>query len=519
MLGRDGVVYVHRHAGIGLYAPASVHTTASSSAGDQSVGEISMSGVDARPQCPYEDVVVADLSNRLSGAFAARTFGDHGATVVLAERAAGHPLRRQPPFLADEPGPERSVWHAYVNWNKQSYLWRSRAELHDVVATADIVVTTAAPGSDPDIEQALAGLRPDAVQLSITPYGLESRLADRPGNHLSHCARTGWASINAFRDEAPLQLPTDQAGYVAGMAGFMAAAAALRRRGFEGGPEVVDVSELESFALTVHPWGVASVYEGRHQTRGPSGGGFGGQHSPLWAMSDGLMAFAIGDFRNWLAAMDAFGLTEMGSREELVEDLGRHGRDIQDVVEAIAATGPELQRWPLFHTLEQLRCPAGIVQTMAELAENEQVRSRGFIVTTSIGEQPVRAAGAPVRSEPPSWRLDRAAPRLGQFRHLPTPPDPMPRSSPTIAMSTAGPLSGVRVLSLGQAWAGTFGAELLAFLGADVVQVGSLDRPDVWRRVFPKMPAAVASDSRVQHPREHPGPLQLGQPRQAGAHA
>ena len=45
---------------------------------------------------------VVDLSDRLSGAWAARLFGDMAADVVLAEPPDGHPLRREPPFL-DEP--------------------------------------------------------------------------------------------------------------------------------------------------------------------------------------------------------------------------------------------------------------------------------------------------------------------------------------------------------------------------------------------------------------------------------
>jgi crotonobetainyl-CoA:carnitine CoA-transferase CaiB-like acyl-CoA transferase len=58
----------------------------------------------------------------------------------------------------------------------------------------------------------------------------------------------------------------------------------------------------------------------------------------------------------------------------------------------------------------------------------------------------------------------------------------------------------VRVLSLGQAWSGTFGTELLALLGADVVQIGGLQRIDVWRRVRNAVPRAIADASRVQHP-------------------
>ncbi len=43
------------------------------------------------------------------------------------------------------------------------------------------------------------------------------------------------------------------------------------------------------------------------------------------------------------------------------------------------------------------------------------------------------------------------------------------------------PLAGIRVLALSQAWAGTLATEQLALMGAEVIQVESRSRPDVWR--------------------------------------
>jgi len=46
---------------------------------------------------PFEVLRVVDLSDRLSGAFAARLLGDFGADVILAKAPEGHVLRLELP--------------------------------------------------------------------------------------------------------------------------------------------------------------------------------------------------------------------------------------------------------------------------------------------------------------------------------------------------------------------------------------------------------------------------------------
>ncbi|NKB98861.1 MAG: hypothetical protein GKR90_10265 [Pseudomonadales bacterium] len=58
----------------------------------------------------------------------------------------------------------------------------------------------------------------------------------------------------------------------------------------------------------------------------------------------------------------------------------------------------------------------------------------------------------------------------------------------------------MRILSLGQAWSGTFGAEIFSLLGADVVQLGGIQRTDVWRRVRNEVPEGVYDEHKEQHP-------------------
>ena len=449
---------------------------------------------------PLAGLRVADLSTRFSGAFAARLFGDFGADVLLAEPPEGHPLRSEPPFLDDRPGPDRSVVHAYVNWNKRAVSVASRSAIDELIAGADVVITTSTDAGMADIAQRLP---PSAVHLSVTPHGLDDPLTEVPGNNLTMSARVGWASVNGYADEAPLRMPRDMAGVVGGVTGFIAAATALRRRDATEEAERVDVSELEAFALTVHPWGVAAVYHGR-ATRGPGGGRRRGTPGPLWDLADGQMNLGLADFHNWQAAMNVCNLPEIGARPELIPDIGRHSQDLRDAVTGLAESLPKLKRWDVFHALAKLRCVIGVVQDVEDITRNEQFRARGFFVETEIDGRRVRAGGAPAKLKPSPWKLYRPAPSQREAAEQTTwagpPHEPTPAPTATRKNLAAGPLAGVRVLSFGQAWSGTFGTELLALLGADVVQLASTKHPDAFRRISNRVPTGVIDASRRQHP-------------------
>ena len=454
-----------------------------------------MSNLGADVQAAYAGLNVLDVSGRLAGAFAARWFGDFGADVILAEPASGHALRHEPPF--SKAGD--SALHTYVNWNKRSIAFDQLNDLAGLVQQADVVIAT-------DLQTAAAleaWLVPTAVLLCCTAHGCRGELAARVGNNLTTSARTGWSYVNRLRGEPPLQMPRHQSGYVGGMAGYIAASAALLRRHQEPRAERVDVAETEAFAHTVHPWGIMAIYAGAEDSYGATGWRPRGAPGPLWQAGGGPMHLAIGDFHNWTAAMDAVGLPEFGRQDDLIPDMGRHGRNLGPVVEALGNTLPSLDRWEVFHTLARLRCVVGVVQNTTDLLQDAQFAARNYLrdvpLEGSVGV--VKTAGPPLDLSPAPWRLQRPAPRrIAADRQVQFQQSNTPTSKSTEVAGAEGPLSGVRVLSFGQAWSGTFASQVLSLLGADVVQLGAIQRPDVWRRVRNEVPAGVRDTSRPQHP-------------------
>ena len=470
----------------------------------------------------YEGLVVVDLSRRMSGAFAARLFADHGADVVMLEPPEGHPLRHEAPFLHDESGPDRSALHAYINWNKQSVVLSDPADAEEWIAAADLVITTDGPTA---LEQwPLSAMRPGAVHLSVTPFGLDGPLADAPAGNLTLNARCGWAHVNAMQDEPPLSLPSRQFGYMGGLAAFVAASSALRRRYESNQPELADVRELEAMTHTVYPWTIGAIYQGAGWSRGATGGRPRGEPGPLWDAADGRMNFGFGDWHNWREAMALFNLPDQGAREDLQARNARYSKDLSAVMAGVARELPGMKKWPLFHQLAALRCISGVMQTIPELVENEQFGARGFIVETGIDQRTVRASGDPHPMSPPSWSVRSKAPMLSGAAAAPfddiappaaggeqdrsAPPatrGEMPKAEGGGVPTARGPLDGIRVLTFTQAWSGTFGTELLGFLGADVVQIEALRRVDIWRLLRPWVGKAILDQSKTQHPENTQG--------------
>ena len=446
-----------------------------------------------------DDLRVIDLSTRLSGAWAARLFGDFGAEVVLVEDEDGHPLRREPPFIGHREASDTSLMHAYVNWNKQS-VSSAAIDLRSLVSTADVVVT-----STVELPVELDALPCDAIHLSITPHGITGPISHLPGNNLTACARSGWCWINQCNGNPPLQLPHNQSGYIAGVAGFVGASGALFRRRRTGHGELVDVSEDEAMANTCAPWAEVGIFIGgqNRMARGPNGPRQRDQSGPLWVSADGAINFGYGDWGEWTSAFHFLGLPEIAEDEELVSRYGRYQKDLRPVRDGLKEAMAQRGKWEVFHGLAERRCISGVVQDSKELIENEHLDARNFIESVEVEGTPVQAPGAFSKLSTTPWRLRNCAPKLGEHTH--SLPERTKAGSLSVDGSPELPLRGIRVLTFTQAWSGTFGTQLLSLLGADVVQVEARKRPDVWRGAGAPVPPAVRDPETKQDPLNNNG--------------
>ncbi len=212
-----------------------------------------------------EGIVVLDMSQFLSGPFAALRLQDLGARVIKIERPDGGDLCRRLYLSDTDIGGDSTLFHA-INRGKQSFAADFKnpddlAAVKRLVARADVVIQNFRPGVIErlglDYESART-LNPGIVYASISGYGDDGPWRLRPGQDLLAQARSGLMWLNGDEDQGPVPFGLAVADLLAGNAIVQGVLAALVRRGITGRGAHVETSLLEALVdvqfevLTTH---------------------------------------------------------------------------------------------------------------------------------------------------------------------------------------------------------------------------------------------------------------------------
>ena len=380
-------------------------------------------------------------------AWAGKLLADMGADVILVEPPGGDPSRNYPPFLADEPGPDRSLYWWHYHTSKRGVVADldaagGRERFRALMASADVLLEAeprhrlGALGLDYDD---LKVVRPELVHVAVTPYGRNDPKSDLPFTDLTIMAASGppWSCGYDDHSLPPIRGPM-QGYHTASHFAVLSVLTALLHRGAGGSGQFIDVSMTAAGNVTTeaatHTWLVAQKtvqrQTGRHASVSPS-------RETQQECADGRHANTGVPPRRprEFAALDKW-LKELGLDTELPEavflamganwegpfDLAKIGRD--DAVTAIFGAGRDalnliasrVSAQDFFLGCQRAGLAVGVVNAPEEAFEDPHFKARGFQVPVVHDDLrlPVVYPGAPYALEASPWAISRRAPRLGE---------------------------------------------------------------------------------------------------------
>ena len=445
---------------------------------------------------PLSGLRVLDLSTEIAGPYCTKLLADAGADVLKIELpGGGDPLRRWTASGTTLAANDDGVLFRFLNTSKRAGVIdyttpHGRHQALALAADAHLVIDSFMPG-----ERQSLGLLPEQVWkdnrsvswVSISPFGSGGPWSNRPATEFTLQA---WCGSTAAR--GTMERPPIAAGGRLGewLGGAFAAAAALTahqsacrtRRGTH-----YDLSLLEVMALTMAP--NLTVWES-----------LAGQPAPfsrtleipsIEPARDGYVGFCTITGQQW---RDFLILIE---RPDLVDDenLARWDERVRRVDEVHA----RVHAWTRHHTVAEiieravvLRIPVGHIGTGETVPRFDHFVARGAFVQHPGAHfvqprPPYRLSGATLRPFAP-------APRLGEHEATwltgaaPDGREDDAPIAPSSVRTVAGqeprpprPLAGLRVIDFTAFWAGPFVTYYLAAMGAEIIKVESIQRPDGMR--------------------------------------
>jgi crotonobetainyl-CoA:carnitine CoA-transferase CaiB-like acyl-CoA transferase len=270
---------------------------------------------------PLEGRTVIDLSQQLPGPFATLLLRTLGARVVKVEPPGGDAARRIDPEMFRRMAADKEI--VTLDLKDEA----DRARLHALVADADAFVEGFRPGVAARLAadwDTLRELNPRLVYCSLSGYGAEGPLANRPGHDVNYLALAAGLAAGPLDGEALIRVPW--VDLAAGTEAALLILAGLMQATQTGLGRHLELAMLDAAAI----WAAAK----------PPRPGGEGAYGVFVAADGGRVAVAVLEAEQWVRLCHAFGWEDWLTDPGFADHDGRraHHREVTERLrEAIAA--------------------------------------------------------------------------------------------------------------------------------------------------------------------------------------
>ncbi len=358
------------------------------------------------------NIRILDFSWVLAGPYATRILADFGAEVIKIQ-----------PLL---PEAEDTFSKGYYNtWNRNKLgitLNLNKPEglaiARRLVVLSDAVVENFTPrvmanwGLDYD---SLKKIKPDLIMLSMSTMGNSGPWRDYAGFGTNVHAFSGMTYLTSFPGKPPTGLGYAYADHIAGLVAALALLSALEYRRRTGEGQYIDVSQVEAMASllgsAVLEYTVNSELPepvGNRSAEAAPHGVYRCQGDDRWCA---IAVFSDEEWRGFCRALGNPPWTEDSRFSTLSRRLG----NVDELDRWVAEWAMEHTAEEVMALLQQEGVAAGVVQDARDLANDPQLKARGFFIELDHPELGKTISDAvPIKLSDIPARYGRAAPTLAQ---------------------------------------------------------------------------------------------------------
>jgi crotonobetainyl-CoA:carnitine CoA-transferase CaiB-like acyl-CoA transferase len=368
-------------------------------------------------QRPLHGIRVIDLSRVLAGPLCGQMLADMGADVIKIEAPTGDENRRWAPMNSSG----ESCNFMSVNRGKRGITLNLKTEqgrevLDKLLATADVLLHSFLPETALPLgidEAKLRERHPRLVVSTISAFGVNGDLSDRPGYDALLQAFSGIMSITGERDGGPVRSGVSFVDMTTGILAYCGVLTALMGREKSAEGDTVHVSLLETAVSLLGYHGVGWLEAGAMPRREGSG---------LWHLvpyqafdcQDGQVLTGALNDHTWVKLCRAVERPDLGSDAGLATNAGRLERrdEVVAAFEKIFAAGT-VAYW--MDKLEAGGVPIAPLHTIDQSLTHAQCLANDMVVQVQATDgHAIKLLGSPFKVGPGPNHASRPPPRLGE---------------------------------------------------------------------------------------------------------